>query len=134
MPVDGFRQFTANFVAFVAQIPELLHYGQGEIYGGQLVLKIDLDEALALGERVLDPLGASTAQSLSAGVVVTNGPLGQQVRNRFELKSDPVQEPVRLNAEPFCVSLNCFRQFFIGLAGNDQQSRAPQTLNLCLGL
>lgn len=54
MPVDGFRQFTANFVAFVAQIPELLHYGQGEIYGGQLVLEIDLYDAL--GDRILGQL------------------------------------------------------------------------------
>lgn len=44
VPLDGFRCFIDDLVAFVAQIPGLLHHGHGVIDGGRMVLEIDLDD------------------------------------------------------------------------------------------
>lgn len=51
VPLDGYRRFIDDFIAVVAQIPELLHYGRGAIDSSQVVLTFDDDSELV--EKVL---------------------------------------------------------------------------------
>ena len=44
--LGGYRGFTDRFVAFVAQLPAMLHYSRGAMQADPLVLEIDLDGEL----------------------------------------------------------------------------------------
>jgi hypothetical protein len=44
VPLEGYRKFIDDFTALIAKVPGWLHYSDGDVDAGQIVLAIDMDD------------------------------------------------------------------------------------------